>query len=60
MSRPIRFIPIMILLALVSAFAMRLIRPEDPAILSQLKSLLETGKLLGIPRAALNKGFDAK
>ncbi|MBR1178963.1 SRPBCC family protein [Bradyrhizobium sp. KB893862 SZCCT0404] len=31
-----------------------------PAILSQLKSLLETGKLLGIPRAALNKGFDAK
>ena len=31
-----------------------------PAILSQLKSLLETGKLLGIPRTALNKGFDAK
>jgi uncharacterized protein YndB with AHSA1/START domain len=31
-----------------------------PAILSQLKSLLETGKLLGIPRAALIKGFDAK
>ena len=31
-----------------------------PAILSQLKSLLETGKLLNITRAALNKGFDAK
>ena len=31
-----------------------------PAILSGLKSLLETGKLLGIPRAALNKGFDTK
>jgi cytochrome c biogenesis protein CcmG/thiol:disulfide interchange protein DsbE len=38
MSRPIRFIPIMILLALVSAFAMRLIRPDDPAIPSQLVS----------------------
>lgn len=31
-----------------------------PAILSQLKSLLETGKPLNITRAALNKGFDAK
>lgn len=31
-----------------------------PAILSQLKSLLETGRLLNITRAALNKGFDAK
>jgi uncharacterized protein YndB with AHSA1/START domain len=31
-----------------------------PAILSGLKSLLETGKVLAIPRAALNKGFDAK
>src|SRR3569623_1860067 len=30
-----------------------------PAILSQLKSLLETGKLLSIPRAALTKGVDA-
>ena len=30
-----------------------------PAILSSLKSLLETGKVLVIPRAALNKGFDA-
>jgi uncharacterized protein YndB with AHSA1/START domain len=30
-----------------------------PAILSGLKSLLETGKVLAIPRAALNKGFDA-
>lgn len=30
-----------------------------PAILSGLKSLLETGKVLTIPRAALNKGFDA-
>ena len=31
-----------------------------PAILSGLKSLLETGRVLAIPRAALNKGFDAK
>ena len=31
-----------------------------PAILSQLKTLLETGKLLNVTRAALNKGFDAK
>jgi uncharacterized protein YndB with AHSA1/START domain len=31
-----------------------------PAILSGLKSLLESGKMLAIPRAALNKGFDAK
>ncbi|MFL6839901.1 MAG: SRPBCC family protein [Bradyrhizobium sp.] len=31
-----------------------------PAILSGLKSLLETGKVLAIPRVALNKGFDAK
>ncbi|MBR0741803.1 SRPBCC family protein [Bradyrhizobium liaoningense] len=31
-----------------------------PAILSGLKSLLERGKVLAIPRAALNKGFDAK
>jgi Peroxiredoxin len=38
MSRPARFIPIMILLALVSTFAMRLIRPADPAIPSQLVS----------------------
>jgi uncharacterized protein YndB with AHSA1/START domain len=30
-----------------------------PAILSGLKSLLETGKVPVIPRAALNKGFDA-
>ena len=30
------------------------------AILSGLKSLLERGKVLAIPRAALNKGFDAK
>ena len=31
-----------------------------PAILSGLKSLLERGKVLAIPRTALNKGFDAK
>ena len=31
-----------------------------PAILSGLKSLLERGKVLAIPRAALNKGFDVK
>jgi uncharacterized protein YndB with AHSA1/START domain len=31
-----------------------------PAILSGLKSLLEGGKVLAIPRAALNKGFDAR
>jgi uncharacterized protein YndB with AHSA1/START domain len=31
-----------------------------PAILSGLKSLLETGKVLAIPRTALNKGFDAR
>ena len=31
-----------------------------PAILSGLKSLLERGQVLTIPRAALNKGFDAK
>jgi uncharacterized protein YndB with AHSA1/START domain len=31
-----------------------------PAILSGLKSLLERGQVLAIPRAALNKGFDAK
>jgi cytochrome c biogenesis protein CcmG/thiol:disulfide interchange protein DsbE len=38
MSRPVRFIPIMLLLALISAFAMKLIRPADPAITSQLVS----------------------
>ena len=31
-----------------------------PAILSGLKSLLERGQVLAIPRTALNKGFDAK
>jgi uncharacterized protein YndB with AHSA1/START domain len=31
-----------------------------PAILSGLKSLLERGKVLAIPRAALDKEFDAK
>jgi hypothetical protein len=31
-----------------------------PAILSGLKSLLESGKVLAIPHAALNKGFDAR
>lgn len=36
MSRPARFIPIMLLLALVSTFAMRLIRPTDTAIPSQM------------------------
>jgi hypothetical protein len=31
-----------------------------PAILSGLKSLLETGRVLVIPRTALNKDFNAQ
>ena len=36
MSKPLRFLPIMLLLWLVGMLGMRLIRPEDPAIPSQI------------------------
>ncbi len=36
MSKPLRFLPIMLFLWLVAMLGMRLIRPEDPAIPSQI------------------------
>jgi len=36
MNRPLRFLPVMVLLWLIAMFGIRLLRPEDPAVPSQI------------------------